>query len=156
MKIMKIFLTCIKTVFFTDKIVPLYKLADLTEDKDGDIIATIQVINSSTIFRSRPVEILENDNYVKSMNPIDVRTLTILGYEHKNRPQYQILAKRLAEKENYIVLKKYGSQESLFVTAEEIDGEMLVQMSSSDAHDVGYMLASGQIKKELQQIRNEN
>ncbi|OGT05833.1 MAG: hypothetical protein A2103_01045 [Gammaproteobacteria bacterium GWF2_41_13] len=125
---------------------PVYRIASIEKEKQGDYEITIQLIGKSTVFKMKPEEILANDGMTDQFSPRDVRTLTYLGYLDINSPKYRILAKKLSEKDNRMLfaLHKKGDKTLHFKTAIEIsqNKEILKQIDQHDAHMVGYMVAS--------------
>lgn len=125
---------------------PVYKVVEIIETDRGNYTATIQLINKNVIFHSKPEDILKDDHLVDQFSPRDIRTLTYLGYLGINSPKYTILAKRLSENADKTVfaLRERGKKKVVTKSAQEIfsDKNVLKSMSASDAHDIGYTVAS--------------
>ncbi|OGT06658.1 MAG: hypothetical protein A2103_03570 [Gammaproteobacteria bacterium GWF2_41_13] len=145
---------------------PIYRVAEIEKDKNGEYEITIQLIGKSTVFKMKPEEILADDKMTDQFSPRDVRTLTYLGYLDINSPKYRILAKKLSEKDNRMLfaLHKKGDKLLHVKTASEIsqNKEILKQIDQQDAHMIGYMTASEMMQQEslekegiLKKIKNE-
>jgi hypothetical protein len=134
---------------------PAYRLVEITKNEHDEYAVTSQIINKSITFTSKPEEILAKDSLVDQFSPRDIRTLTYLGYLDINSPKYKVLAKRLSEKQDKLVfaLKKKGDDSVIVKTADEIikEKEILDNLGASDAHIVGYTVASEGIKAEEQE-----
>lgn len=124
---------------------PIYRVAELEQDKEGDYVAIIQLISKNQIFKAKPEDILADDELTDLFSPRDVRTLTYLGYLGINSPKYKILAQRLSEKDNSLVfaVKEKGKKEPVLKKASEIanDEAFLSSLDQKDAHKVGYTAA---------------
>lgn len=127
---------------------PIYRIVEITKDSHDSYVAMVQVSNKSQAFQMRPEEILESDEMTNAFSPMDIRTLTYLGYLELNSPKYKILAKRLSEKDDRILFAiKHKNSETIDVkTALEIasDSEILHNLPLKDAHEIGYSLADEQ------------
>lgn len=138
-----------------DKFQPIYRVAELEQDKEGDYVAIIQLISKNQIFKAKPEDILADDELTDLFSPRDVRTLTYLGYLGINSPKYKILAQRLSEKDNSLVfaVKEKGKKEPVLKKASEIanDEAFLSSLDQKDAHTVGYTAAHEHASKEEQQ-----
>lgn len=134
---------------------PIYRVAELEQDKEGDYVAVIQLISKNQIFKAKPEDILADDELTDLFSPRDVRTLTYLGYLGINSPKYKILAQRLSEKNNSLVfaVKEKGKKQPVIKTASEIatDENFLASLDQKDAHMVGYTAAQEQTAREEQQ-----
>lgn len=131
---------------------PIYRVLSIEQNEDEDYFAIIQVINKSYTFKMKPEEILADDRMTNSFAPMDIRTLTYLGYLGINSPKYQILAERLSEQDNGLIfaIKEKGKKKALIKTAEEIatDEAILSKLSQKDAHRIGYTAAAQLAQKE--------
>lgn len=133
---------------------PTYKVVSLQQDEHGDYLATVQLTGKDYTFTAKPEEILADDEMTEKFGPKDVRTLTYLGYLGVNSPKYKLLAKRLAENEEFMfVLSKKGSKDVHFKTASEIakDEEILKSLDQKDAREVGYVEATQESARERKQ-----
>ncbi len=132
-----------------------YRLVDIEKDEFDNYTATIQVINKSQTFKMKPEEILESDEMTLCFSPIDIRTLTYLGYLGINAPKYKILAKRLSEDDSRMqfAIHKKGTNKVEVKTAAEISGdkEILQSLDQKDAHAVGFTTAEEKSAVEKQQ-----
>lgn len=132
--------------------IPAYKVVELAEKEPGSYIATIQVINKNVVFHSKPEDILKDDRLVDQFSARDIRTLTYLGYLGINSPKYTILAKRLSENADKTIfaLRERGNKKVVTKSAQEIfsDKNVLKSLSATDAHDVGFTVASDAVVKE--------
>ena len=123
---------------------PYYRVLELIQDEDNNYTAQIQVINKSLTFYSKPEEILVDDKLVNMFSPIDVRTLTYLGYLGINSPKYKILAQRLLNNQRTVfIIKKSGKKNIIVKTAAELlqEQDMITSMSPDDAKTIGYTVA---------------
>jgi hypothetical protein len=155
----------IKNIFETVKKIrnasayrPSYRVIEVIKNKDGAYTVHIQVINSSSAFYAKPEELLADDNIVNLFSPLDVRTLTYLGYLGINSPKYKILAQRLVDESNLVfVVEEKGSEGIIFKTASEImrDNNFLQNMNAADASIIGYTSATESAVKELKQKERE-
>ena len=100
---------------------PSYRVVEINQTETDDYIVTIQIINKSIVFETKPDEILAHDHLVNQFSPCDVRTLTYLGYLSMNNPQYRILAQRLSENNDKVLfaLRKKGEKTVIIKTADE-------------------------------------
>ena len=89
-----------------------FRVTSIEQDDKGDYRINAQVINKNMFVKMKPEEILADDELTNAFSPIDVRTLTYLGYLGLNSPQYKILAQRLSEKDNRLVfaIKEKGKK----------------------------------------------
>lgn len=134
---------------------PTHRVLSIEQNEDESYVATIQMINTSYIFKKSPEEILSDDAMTDLFSPRDVRTLTYLGYLGVNSPKYKILAKRLSESDSKITfaVKQKGKREPIIKTADEIssDAQILSGLHQRDAHMVGFVRASESISDETKQ-----
>src|SRR3989339_469874 len=135
--------------------IPTYRLIEINQMETDDYVVTIQLINKSIVFQTKPEEILANDNLVDQFSPRDVRTLTYLGYLSINNPKYKILAQRLAENSDKVLfaIRKKGEKKILVKTADEIlkEKDILNNLDAQDAHVVGYTVGSENMLNEKKQ-----
>lgn len=129
-----------------DAFIPAYRVVRIMQEKDDNYIVTIQVINKNICFKAKPEELLAKDEIVDQFSPRDIRALTYLGYLGINAPKYKILANRLLAEDSKLVfaIQKRGDKKIITKTADEIlkeDG-MLENLSSKDAHLIGYAVGS--------------
>jgi hypothetical protein len=135
---------------------PSYRVTNIEEIKEeNQYTATIQVIGKNMYFKMAPEELLADDRLVNCFSPIDIRTLTYLGYLGVNNPKYKILAKRLSENSDKTIfaLRKRGERKIVTKNAHEIcqDKDVLANLSATDAHEVGYTVAHEAISEEEHQ-----
>jgi hypothetical protein len=117
-----------------------YRIIEIINE-DDIFTVHIQLINSRKTFLMKPEEILADDDFVIYFSPLDVRTLTYLGYLGINSPKYKILAQRIAEQGNLIfVIKQKGSDNVILKTSKEVinDINFLKNMSSNDISSIAY------------------
>ena len=133
-----------------------YRIVNIEKDEQDDYIATVQVINKSSIFKIRPEEILSDDQMTQQFSQLDVRTLTYLGYLDMNSPKYRILAKRLSESHDNLMfaLRRKGSSKVEMKTAAQIstNKDILTHLDQKDAHMVGFTTATEQAVEERKQM----
>lgn len=130
---------------------PRYKLLNVYKDENDKYMATFQFINKGHTFHAKPDEILSDDNFVNFLSPLDVRTLTYLGYLEMNQPEYKLLAKRLSEDNSEVfIIKKRGEKSVITKTAEEINysTDIISKMGAEDAKTIGYAIASMEVLEE--------
>lgn len=131
---------------------PAYRVVLIEKGKQGNYIAVVQVIGKASIFKLSPEEILADDKMTNQFSPTDIRTLTYLGYLGINTPKYEILAKRLSEKDNKMLfaLHKKGDKFTQVKNANEIskNKEIIKQMNQEDAHMIGYVVATERLSQE--------
>lgn len=157
-KILKLLSDLQKSKSFT----PAYRIVEITQTETDEHIVTIQIINKSVVFQTKPEEILSNDNLVDLFSPRDVRALTYLGYLSLNNPKYKILAQRLSEENDKVLfaLRKRGEKKVVVKTADEIlnEKEILNNLNAQDAHTVGYTVASESVinEKKLKEAAKNN
>lgn|SRR3990167_918966 len=142
---------------------PSYRVVEIHQTETDDHIVTVQIINKSIVFETRPEEVLAHDHLVNQFSPCDVRTLTYLGYLSINNPQYRILAQRLSENNDKVLfaLRKKGDEAVIIKTADEIlkEKDILDNLGAKDSHVVGYTVASENIlreKAEKQHLANKD
>jgi hypothetical protein len=132
-----------------------FRVTTIEQDDNGDYSINAQIINKNMFVKMKPEEILADDELTNSFSPLDVRTLTYLGYLGLNSPQYKILAQRLSEKDNRLVfaIKEKGKKKPIIKTADEIstDEELLGSLDQKDAHMVGFTAANESAIIEKQQ-----
>ncbi len=117
-----------------------YRVIEIVNEDDLFTVH-IQLINSSKTFLMKPEEILADDEFVAQFSPLDVRTLTYLGYLGINGPKYKVLAQRIAAQGDLVfVIKQKGSNEVILKSSKEIikDLNLLKNMSSDDISSVAY------------------
>lgn len=127
---------------------PSYRIVKIEETADGAHVVIIQLIGKSLLLKEKPEKILIDDKFVNSFSPVDVRTLTYLGYLGINGPKYKILAKHLSEKsdQTLFAVQKKGDKSYKISTANEISNndELIQGLSQKEAHMVGLTTASEQ------------
>ena len=138
---------------------PSLRVIEINKSENNEYYATIQMVNKSVLFDIKPEELLSNNAMVNQFSPIDIRTLTYLGYLGINGPKYTILAKHLSEENNKIVfsIHKKGQKKVILKSALEImrENEIISGLSSRESNIIGYTAASEnaaedeEIKKEL-------
>lgn len=135
----------------------IYRILSIEQDEHGDYVVVVQLINKSYTFTMKPEEILADDKMTNLFSPIDVRTMTYLGYLDINAPKYKILANRMAEDGGLVfALREKGNAKPVIKTAEEItsDTNMIGKLSQDDAHKVGFATGSQNSLQE-QKIREK-
>ncbi len=142
---MNTILNKIKSLFITAQsnnvYKPYYRVIEVINEND-DYSVKIQIINTSKFFIMKPEEILENDKLVNKFSPMDVRTLTYLGYLGINSPKYKVLAQRIADQGELIfVIKQKGSNDVILKTSKEVieDINLLKNMSAVDVSSIAYI-----------------
>ena len=147
--------TILKESYRGNSFTPSYRVVEVTEKDKGEYIATIQVLNKHVVFHTKPEDILKDDKLVDQFSPRDIRTLTYLGYLGINSPKYTVLAKRLSENadKTLFALKEKGKKKIVTKSAQEIfsDNEMIKNLSATDAHEIGYTVATETITEEKRQ-----
>lgn len=127
---------------------PSLRVIKIEKESTDNYTVKIQLINKSSISTMKPEEILADDNLTNQFSPLDVRTLTYLGYLGINSPQYKILAKQLSDKndQTLFALHKKGENKKIIKTANEISSEddILTQLNPKDAHMIGLTTAMEQ------------
>lgn len=117
-----------------------YRLVEIKQDKHGIYIATIQLAQKNQIIKMRPEEILASDDMTLGFSPLDVRTLTYLGYLGINAPKYKVLAKHMSQIDDrmHFALQKKGSNKVEYKTASEIssDKALLEDLDRLDIHSI--------------------
>lgn len=135
-----------------DSYTPIYRVANIEQDKVGDYCVTIQMIGKAVAYTVKPEELLADDKMVDLFSPRDIRNLTYLGYLGMNSPKYKILAQQLSENCDHTLfaLHKKGDKKHSVVTAKEISSneEILKSLTQKEAHMVGYAAATEQISEE--------
>jgi hypothetical protein len=139
---------------------PIYRVIQIEKDHVGDYIVTVQVIGKTAVFKMEPDKILADDAMVAAFSPIDIRTLTYLGYLDMHSPKYNILAKRLSQHSDQVLfaVQKKGEKDYKIVTSDEItsDKTMLEGLSREHAHMVGMTVGVEQAaieKKQMEAMR---
>jgi len=120
---------------------PTYRIVNIEQNAEGEYHVAIQLIGKARIFKMAPEKLLADDSLVKCFSPIDIRTLTYLGYLGINSPKYKILAKRLSEENEQMVfiLQRKGEKKYKAVTADEIskNQEIIEGLSQKESHMIG-------------------
>lgn len=138
--IIKSFFAIIKTTREHDVFKRHFRVIEIINEGDTYTVH-IQLVNSSKTFFMKPEEILADDELVTQFSPLDVRTLTYLGYLGINGPKYKVLAQRIAEQGDLVfVIKQKGNNDVILKTSKEIinDINLLKNMSSMDISSVAY------------------
>ena len=131
---------------------PSHRVLNLLQNADNSYTAHIQIINKNITFYKKPEDILADDTFVNMFSPLDVRTLTYLGYLEINAPKYKILAQRMINNDKTIfIIRKTGEENVILKTANEIlqEPNMISQMPSDDARVIGYTIAAENIQTEF-------
>lgn len=130
----------------------LYRVLHVEKDNHDNYVAVIQFIGKNKTFHMKPEEILADDKMTDSFSQRDIRTLTYLGYLGINSPKYKILARRLSDIDNKLIfaIQEKGGKNAFIKTADEIstDRTILYGLDQTDAHMVGYTIASEQVQIE--------
>ena len=133
---------------------PTYRVVNISKNNKSEYLIKIQVINKNMTLTMKPEEILINDQLVNQFSPIDIRTLTYLGYLDMNSPKYTLLAKRLCENDKLIfALQEKGNDKIITTTAEELTNQskFINRMSPKDANLVGFAVAAESAAAEKRQ-----
>lgn len=127
---------------------PTYRIINIEKNELSEYIITIQLIGKSTIQEIAPEKLLSDDSMVNRFSPIDIRTLTYLGYLDMNTPKYRILAKQLSERhdQTLFALHKRGEKKFSVLTANEIvkNKEIINELTQEEAYMLGMTSANEQ------------
>ena len=133
-----------------------YRVVEVEKDDHGDYTAVIQVSGKNITFKAKPEEILADDEMTLKFSPLDVRTLTYLGYVDLNNPKYRILAKQFSDEVGRTVFAVHekGKKDYEVKTAAEIttNEEIIASLDQKDAHMVGYTSATEHMLAEKAQM----
>jgi hypothetical protein len=115
---------------------PRLRIVEIFQDHHKDYFVVVQTIGKSITFKMKPEKILANDRLTNQFSPVDIRSLTYLGYLGINSPQYKVLAERFSEDGNelFAVVKK-GEIQPMVKTASEVLGDKAI-LSSLDKEDI--------------------
>jgi len=152
-KIFSSFIQKIQTSCEKESYKPKFRVIEIFEKSDEHHVV-IKAINKNITYSTKPEEILANDHLVNQFSPIDIRTLTYLGYLGMNTPKFKILAKKLSQSDQAIfLLKKKGENKIITKTANQIINEegIISSISAEDAKSVGYTIASEDFINEKKQ-----
>lgn len=131
------------------------RLLEISKTDEDEYVATIQIANKSQIVYLKPEEILADDTLTKLFSPIDVRTLTYLGYLGINKPKYKILAQKLSKKDNKLLfaIQEQGQKKPILISAEQIsqNPDIIASLAQEDAHKIGFLHANEQLQEEKKQ-----
>ncbi|MCD8525489.1 MAG: hypothetical protein LRY67_07225 [Gammaproteobacteria bacterium] len=130
---------------------PAYKVHSIDQDENDNYIVKIQIIRKSLCFDTTPEKILSSDRITNKFSPTDIRTLTYLGYLDINSPKYKIMAQKLAENDQLVLLlreKKKNKLETKLPSEISINKENIKNFDSNDAHLIGYAQAMEDLAKE--------
>lgn len=135
---------------------PTLRIVDILQDENDDYFVEIQCIGKMGASKKRPEEILADDALTKQFSPIDVRTLTYLGYLGINAPQYKLLAQRLSENEK-MTFAVYKKRENKLEnkTANDIlnDKSIMESLDQDDVAKVSYSAALNHIQERQENQR---
>jgi hypothetical protein len=124
---------------------PSLRIVEIFQDEHKDYFVIIQTIGKNTTFKMQPEKILANDRLTNQFSPVDIRSLTYLGYLGINSPQYKLLAERFSADGNalFAVVKK-GDKEPNVKTASEVlaDKEILTSLDKEDISRISFFAAS--------------
>lgn len=137
---------------------PRLRVAEIFQDQHQDYFVVVQTIGKSITFKMRPEKILANDKLTNQFSPVDIRSLTYLGYLGINSPQYKLLAERFSEDGNalFAVVKK-GEKEPVVKTASEVlaDKQILGSLDKEDVSRISFFAAS-EANNELKSLSKES
>jgi hypothetical protein len=124
---------------------PSLRIVEIFQDQHKDYFVVVQTIGKSITFKMKPEKILANDKLTNQFTPVDIRSLTYLGYLGINSPQYKVLAERFSEDGNalFAVVKK-GEKEAVVKTAAEVlaDKKILTRLDKEDISRISFFAAS--------------
>lgn len=123
-----------------------YRLVDVKEKRGGEFLMTIQVIGTSSTFKSTPDEILNNEKIIEHFSSKDIRTICFLS-KTADGAKSEIIRQKIND-HNQIVfeLRQYVDNSITQKTAKEIslNPNLIDTLSARDAHRVGYVSAHEQ------------
>jgi len=136
----------------------LYRVVEINENDKGLHSTKVQIIGTRQFFTMKPEEILADDKLTAAFHPLDIRLLTYLGYCGINTPQYKILAKKILANEK-IQFALYDNKKDSVVILDDhnlntIDDEMIKNLKSKDAYDLGFSNGRKSILEEQDLLRN--
>lgn len=124
---------------------PNLRIVEIFQDEEKDYFVVVQAIGKSVTFKMRPEKILANDKLTNQFAPIDIRSLTYLGYLGINAPQYKLLAERFSSEGNalFAVIKK-GEKKPMVKSASEVlsNKKILASLDNEDVARISFFAAS--------------
>jgi len=132
------------------KDIPAYEIKDINF-VNGTHTLLIQINGTGKIVPYLPQEIANDDAFLEKFSTKDIRTILYLNFEELKKPKYTIVGHKFSEKTKVILcLRDRESGEIKNLTAKEIsiNKDVLKQCSPEDAHRVGYLHATDEMKEE--------
>lgn len=120
----------------------IYRLIDLKQLPTGQHKLIIQVIGKSIVIEHSPQEVVANDQILEGFSKKEIRLITYIACEQRNKPRYKIVMQEFCNKFNRILfkLKKYDSDEMISRTASQIslDKNIINHLSREDVCSIIY------------------
>jgi hypothetical protein len=124
----------------------IYKLIEVKENKNDGVVLVVQLNGTATIFQTTPEEVLADDALTEKFSSKDIRSITYHACQHMAKPKSRIALKRFCQKLNKIVfgIKHFNKEQIEEKTAKDIslDKNLINNLSSEDAHLIGFMTAN--------------
>lgn len=124
---------------------PTLRIVEIYQDEHKDYSVVVQTIGKNITFKMLPEKILGNDRLTVLFSPIDIRSLTYLGYLGINSPQYKLLAERFSAEGNVLfAVAKKGATEPLVKSASEVlaDKEIFTSLDKEDIARISFFAAT--------------
>tara|TARA_R110002167_G_scaffold93474_7_gene250499 strand:- start:8286 stop:8786 length:501 start_codon:yes stop_codon:yes gene_type:complete len=146
---------------------PKYKLEEIYEVNREYWVKVIEVGMAPIMLGKRtpkdlyPNDILADDDLTSLFHPLDVRSLTYLGYVNMNAPEFEIIREKTNEGNDRIfIVSVKGKSDCEIKTSYEIQSPNIVKkLNTQDAYRVGELSNQMESKEELELIkkaRNKN
>lgn len=136
------------------------RIVEVKKNNTGYTSLIIQVIGKASIFECSPVEIVKNDTLLESFSKKEIRLITYLASQEIKKPTYKIYVQEFCNKINKFIFKlgRYGIDKPIIKTANQIslDKELIKNLSSEDAHLIGYTTGVEQILNEHEEKLKAN
>lgn len=138
----------------------VFRIVNTENNKFGEHILDIQVINKATIFRCTAKEIAARDSLLECFSKQDIRVITYLATKDLFVPKTKIVSEEYDSdlQRTIFNIKSSNSDELTQLTVDKIalNKNILKDMSQEDAHKAGYHFAIEQLLLEKAAIENMN
>lgn len=140
-----------------------YRIVDISKDQSGQVILTIQLIGKTTIFKTTPEKIVQDEFVINRFSRADVCTVTYLICQQEAKPKLKIHMQEFCTRINrmiFSILKKRGGDIEKKTASELSENKHLLNsLSQEDAHLVGYTIATEHMLKEkelMKKLKSKN
>ena len=108
-------------------------------DQDDEKWVVVRIIGTASTFKMLPNDILADDELTMTFSPLDIRTLTYLGYHNMNDARYRIVSEKtsLGGEKLYFVKEKGKKAIKPLKHNDMMKDEIRNNLNNADAFKLG-------------------